>query len=142
MNDDRGTFREFEHTADLGIESTAADLPRLFAATGEGLFSLIADPENINPREQVAVSAVGAGAEELLHAWLRELLSQFNLDGFVGKTCIVERLTDARVDGIVHGETLDLSRHRFRTEIKGVTYHEFKVWQENDVWHARVIFDV
>ena len=51
MNDDRGTFREIEHTADLGIETTAADLPRLFAATGEGLFSLIADPENIDPRE-------------------------------------------------------------------------------------------
>ena len=142
MNEDRGTFREFEHTADLGIESTAADLPRLFAAAGEGLFSLIADPENIDPRDQVTVSAVGSGPEELLHAWLRELLSQFNLDGFVGKTCVVERLTDARVDGIVHGETLDLSRHRFRTEIKGVTYHDFKVWQENGAWHARVIFDV
>jgi len=37
---------------------------------------------------------------------------------------------------------LDLSRHRFRTEIKGVTYHDFKVWQENGAWHARVIFDV
>ena len=106
------------------------------------VYSLIADPENIDPRDQVAVSAVGAGPDELLHAWLRELLSQFNLDGFVGKTCVVERLTDDRIDGIVHGETLDLSRHRFRTEIKGVTYHDFKIWQENGAWHARVIFDV
>jgi SHS2 domain-containing protein len=40
------------------------------------------------------------------------------------------------------GEKLDLARHGFRTEIKGVTYHDFKVWQEDGEWRARVIFDV
>ena len=49
---------------------------------------------------------------------------------------------DRRVDGLVRGERLDLERHRFYTEIKGVTYHDFRVWQENGCWHARVIFDV
>lgn len=136
------TIREIEHTADLGIEIEAADLPVLFSTAAEGLYGLVADLSGIVPKEEIAVSAVGQGWEDLFHAWLRELLSQFNLKGFVGKQCEVAILQPGRVEGRVRGERLDLERHRFYTEIKGVTYHGFKVWQEDGMWHAKVIFDV
>ncbi|MFQ5541295.1 MAG: archease [Candidatus Binatia bacterium] len=136
------TIREIEHTADLGIEIEAADLPVLFSTAAEGLYGLVADLSGIVPKEEIAVSAVGQGWEDLFHAWLSELLSQFNLKGFVGKQCEVAILQPGRVEGRVRGERLDLERHRFYTEIKGVTYHGFKVWQEDGMWHAKVIFDV
>jgi SHS2 domain-containing protein len=142
MSSDRGWFREIEHTADLGIEVTASSLAGLFSTTGEALFALIADPKNLEAREAIAVAAGGDGPEELLHAWLRELLAQFNLTGFVAARCEVRKITRERVEGIVTGEKLDLKRHRFHTEIKGVTYHDFRVWEENGSWRARVIFDV
>jgi SHS2 domain-containing protein len=135
-------FREIEHTADLGIEVDGVDLPALFACAGEALFGLIADSASIEERESITLSAVGDGPEELLHAWLCELLAQFNINGFVAKRCEVLSITNDRVSGITKGEKLDLARHGFRAEIKGVTYHDFKVWQENGRWHARVIFDV
>lgn len=138
----RGSFREIEHTADLGVEVTAPDLPALFAVAGEAVFSLIVDAAKIEPRQTMAVSVSGAGPEEQLHAWLRELLARFNIDGFVARRCEVLRLEGVEVDGTITGETLDLSRHGFKTEIKGVTYHDFAVWQENGSWKARVIFDV
>jgi SHS2 domain-containing protein len=138
----RGSFREIEHTADLGIEVTAADLPALFALAGEAVFSLIVDPQTVESREISAVSATGSCPEDLLHAWLRELLARFNIDGFVARSCEITRLDPGQIDGIITGETLDLSRHTFHTEIKGVTYHDFKVWQEDGAWHARIIFDV
>lgn len=136
------TIREIKHTADLGIEIEAADLPVLFSTAAEGLYGLVADLSGIVPKEEIAVSAVGQGWEDLFHAWLSELLSQFNLKGFVGKQCEVAILQPGRVEGRVRGERLDLERHRFYTEIKGVTYHGFKVWQEDGMWHAKVIFDV
>lgn len=135
-------FREIEHTADLGIEVEAKDLPALFASAGEALFSLIADPATIEDRQSLALSAAGDAPEELLHAWLCELLAAFNVNGLVAKSCEIRSIASDRVDGIIRGEKLDLARHRFRTEIKGVTYHDFKVWQENSGWRARVIFDV
>lgn len=135
-------FREIEHTADLGIEVDGVDLPALFASAGEALFALIADSASIEERESITLSAVGDDPEELLHAWLCELLAQFNIGGFVAKRCEVHSITNDRVSGIIKGEKLDLTRHGFRTEIKGVTYHDLKVWQENGRWHARVIFDV
>ncbi len=135
-------IQEIDHTADLGIEITALDLPALFSSAGEALFGLIADTSGIELKEETEILATGEGWEELFHAWLCELLAQFNLKGFVGKRCEILRVEPSRVEARVVGEILDLKRHRFHTEIKGVTYHEFKVWQENSKWHARVIFDV
>jgi SHS2 domain-containing protein len=142
MNNDRTTYREIDHTADLGFEVTAADLPALFASAGEALYGLIADPATVENRHTIDASVAGDNTEELLHAWLCELLALFNLQGFVGKRCEITRITDRQVEARVSGDKLDLKRHAFHTEIKGVTYHDFKVWQADDAWHARVIFDV
>jgi protein archease len=142
MTNDRASYREIEHTADLGIEVTAADLPALFACAGEALYALIADPATIESRDTVTISATGEGPEELLHSWLCELLAFFNIQGFVGRQCEIAHIGDGRVQAKVSGEKLDLKRHAFHTEIKGVTYHDFRVWRESGAWHARVIFDV
>jgi SHS2 domain-containing protein len=117
-------------------------LPALFASAGEALYALIADPATIENREAIKVSATGANPEDLLHTWLCELLALFNVEGFVGKRCEITYISDGQVQGRVSGEKLDLKRHAFHTEIKGVTYHDFKVWQDAGTWHARVIFDV
>lgn len=134
--------REIEHTADIGIEVEASDLPTLFSSGGEALYGLLVDINGVRPKEEVVVSVTGEGWEELFHAWLRELLAQFNLSGFVGRQCEIKSIREGGVEGLVRGERLDLKRHRFYTEIKGVTYHDFRVWKENDHWWARVIFDV
>ena len=142
MAEERGTHREIEHTADLGVEITAADLPGLFAEAGEALYGLIVDPATIENRKEISVSATGQNPEDLLHAWLCELLALFNVQGFVGKHCKMDHMSGEQARGRVSGEALDLKRHDFHTEIKGVTYHDFRVWQEAGTWHARVIFDV
>jgi SHS2 domain-containing protein len=142
MGNERSTYREIEHTADLGFEITAPDLPALFASAGEALYALIADPATIQSGENIGVIATADGTEELFHGWLSELLALFNVRGFIGKRCEISQLTEEQVVGKISGEKLDLQCHTFRTEIKGVTYHDFKVWQDKGEWHARVIFDV
>lgn len=142
MSSEKVTLREIEHTADLGFEITAGEPATLFAAAGEALYDFIADLREVEMREEVAISVAAEGLEELLHGWLCELLAQFNVNGFLGKRCEIVRIDEAHVEGRLKGEKLDLQRHRFHTEIKGVTYHGFKLWQEDGAWHARVIFDV
>lgn len=141
-NSGKAAFHEIEHTADLGIEVCANDLASLFSTAGEALYSLIADPSTIEMREEIEVSATGDKLDDLLHAWLCELLAVFNVQGFVGRRCGIIELENGRAKGKMSGEKLDLKRHTFHTEIKGVTYHDFKLWQTEDLWHARVIFDV
>lgn len=142
MPEKKSNYREIEHTADIGIEVEAENAPELFAAAAQALYGLLADPSGIRPKNEILVSTAGAGWEELLQAWLSELLAEFNLEGFVGNRCEITRIEAGHVEGKIKGEKLDLKRHRFHTEIKGVTYHQLKVWQDDDKWHARVIFDV
>ena len=127
MANDRGTYREIEHTADLGLKSRPPTCRRFSLQRGEALYALIADPATIENREAIKVSATGANPEDLLHTWLCELLALFNVEGFVGKRCEITYISDGQVQGRVSGEKLDLKRHAFHTEIKGVTYHDFKV---------------
>ncbi len=134
--------REIDHTADLGLEVQGLDLPTLFSSGGQALYRILVDIKGVRPEQEVVVSAKGEGWGELFHAWLRELLAQFNLHGFVGRQCEIISLHEGAVEGLVKGERLDLRRHRFHTEIKGVTYHDFRVWKEKGRWRARVIFDV
>ena len=142
MAEKEPSFREIEHTADVGIEVEAASAAELFTAAAHAFYSLLADASGIQPKKELSVSATGDDWETLLQAWLSELLAQFNLKGFVGKRCEITSIESGHVNGKIKGESLDLKRHRFYTEIKGVTYHGLKVWEENNRWHARVIFDV
>jgi SHS2 domain-containing protein len=43
---------------------------------------------------------------------------------------------------LARGEIFDPSRHRFKTEIKGVTYHQVEVRQKDRGWEGRVVFDL
>jgi protein archease len=135
-------FHEIEHTADLGIEAEGENPAELFTAAAEGLYALIAEPAEIEAKQATSISATGDGWEDLLQAWLSELLAEFNLRGFIGKYCAITRIERDAVDATVEGEPLDLQRHRFHTEIKAVTYHDLRVWQDGGKWRARVIFDV
>ncbi len=42
----------------------------------------------------------------------------------------------------VYGEPFDPKKHKFRLEIKAVTYHQLTVKKQGDKWFGRVIFDL
>jgi len=137
-----GTFRQFEHTADLGIEVEADSRAELFEAAGLALFSLMVDTSSVRATETRAISAQGEDEEELLRAWLHELLLAFAIGGFVAREVEVERIDRCEVEGTIRGEAYQEGMHRFEREIKGVTYHGLTVEEANGKWMARVIFDV
>ncbi len=137
------TFREIDHTADIGIEVDADTPGELFQCAGMALFSLMVQPRGIQARE-VREAAVHAaeGWEQLFHDWLSHLLHQFLQDGFIAATIAILEINEGHVHARLIGEKLDYDRHEFETEIKAVTYHQLSVTCDQGRWHARVIFDV
>jgi len=63
-------IREIEHTADLGIEVEASDLPTLFSSGGQALYGLLVDINGVRPEEEVVVSP-GAGSPRGIHRLVR-----------------------------------------------------------------------
>lgn len=135
-------FEVFDHTADVGIRVRAATREQLFADAAKGLFSiLLANPEAIQPLQEVAFSVPGDRDEDLLVDWLGELLYVFSTRRLVFGEFEVQRTAEG-IDGRASGEPLDCGRHQPHIEIKAITYHGLKVEQTCDGWLAEVIVDI
>ena len=76
-------FETFEHTADIGIRAWGENETQLFEESARGLFSVITSPENFAPYETRQINLSTESGEELLFAWLRELLYLFDTEHLI-----------------------------------------------------------
>jgi SHS2 domain-containing protein len=143
-----GTFRTFDHTADVGLEVRGESLEDLLATAARAVFSVIieAGPSVVETEAEVLAEAeTGARAEweDAFVAWLQELLYRFEMEHLVPLEFDFAEAGPARVRARVGFGRFDPKRHRAGTEVKAVTYHELAVREEADgAWSARVILDV
>ena len=142
MENDSADFRILDHTADVGLEARGSDLPHLFAAAARGMFSIICDLDTIQPTRQIPVSVSADGLEDLLVAWLSELLYLFNTRQMLFCRFDISEIDDRDIKAIAFGEPIDLARHDLLAEIKAVTYHGLDVSRTDQLWTATVLFDI
>jgi len=135
-----------DHTADLGLEIRAPDLPALFDRAAAGMMHLLLERVPDDGPEERSVEARAPDGPGLLRSWLRELLFLHDRYGF--QTAEVEFRTleaepgpgrEARLEATVRGRPEEEPPVR---EIKGVTLHRLALEPADDGWFARVIFDV
>jgi SHS2 domain-containing protein len=131
-------YRVLEHTADIGIEATAPDMPALFSEAVRATAAVIldADPPAGEEGEAVAVEADDVGS--LLAELLSEALWRFESAGLLPVAADLEV-----------SETTAAGRFRLLADvvvggpaIKAVTYHQLSVERAGEEWRARVYFDV
>jgi len=143
-----GTFRTFDHTADVGLEVRGESLEDLLATAARAVFSVIieAGPSAVETEAEVLAEAeTGARAEweDVFVAWLQELLYRFEMEHLVPLEFDFAEAGPARVRARVGFGRFDPKRHRAATEVKAVTYHELAVREEpGGTWSARFILDV
>jgi SHS2 domain-containing protein len=139
-----GRAETFEHTADLGLRAVASDLEDLFRTAGEGLFDVIvANRSDIRVVESEPISLTADSTEDLLVAWLNELIYR----------CETRHRLYARFDvsldeagrsltGTIGGEPIDRGRHVLDHEVKAATHHGLRVERDDGGWVAEVILDI
>lgn len=135
-------FTILSHTADIGIKVKAKTLKKLFENAALGMFSLMVDISKIKPKKSLKIKLKAENTNELFLNWLRELLYQFNTTYILFKKFTIKNLSETKLEAIAYGESVEHKKHFVTTEIKAVTYHEFKIEKKNNFWRARVIFDV
>jgi SHS2 domain-containing protein len=136
------SFELLDHTADVGLRARGGSLAELLAACAEGMFSVVVEEGEVREETAVKVELEASDAEALVHAWLRELLFRFSADGLVFARFDVQEATASRLRAVCHGEAFDPGRHRGGTEIKAVTWHDFKVEEREDGWLAEALLDI
>jgi len=138
--------KPLDHTADVGLEIEAPDLPDLFRRGARGLSWLILEERPSDATQQRRVRVSASDLPGLFREWLRELLFWHESDGF--SVAEIEIRTLEREDETGGRAVLDAAVRGGPDpgtpvrEIKGVTLHGLAVERRDGGWYARVIFDV
>jgi len=130
------------HTADIGIKAYGKNLPELFKNAAYGMFEIIADLDGLKGSIKEPIEIKADNREELLVAWLGELLYHFYTKQIIFFDFDIEEIGDTALKAKAIGRHVGENRNRLKTEIKAVTYHELKVEQKEGNFVSTVIFDV
>ncbi|HLI86514.1 MAG TPA: archease [Bryobacteraceae bacterium] len=135
-------YEVLEHAADLGFRAHAPTLPELFARAAEALADIAMETEGIEPRQTYWLAAEGESREALLVNWLSEVL--YHLDGrqLALRTFHVKEFTGSRIAGEAFGERRDPARQPAKLVVKGVTWHQLRIGQDQRGWFCEVFLDV
>jgi SHS2 domain-containing protein len=138
------SFRE--HTADLILEATGPTLESCLARAGAGLFAVFAPPPGGEPLSTREVRLEASSVEELLVAWLEELLYRSEVENMVFSRFEVEIVPGADgtlvLIGRIEGRRLRLEDELAGPSVKAVTRHELQLGPGGEGWLAHVVLDV
>src|SRR5262245_24144213 len=139
-----GRVETFDHTADLGLRIVATDLDDLFRSAAEGLFDVIvANRDQVRQSESERISLAADSLQELLLAWLSELIFRCETEHRLYTHFEVVLGPEGRhLEATIHGESIDSNRHILDHEVKAVTHHQLRLIREADAWVAEVILDI
>lgn len=142
MSAPQPSYRILDHTADIGLEAQGSDPAQLFSNAARGMFAVIAAPDTVKPTQNLLVKVDADNLENLLVNWLSELLYLSATKRLLLCRFDISEIDPQYIVAKVFGEPIDPSRHELYTEIKAVTYHDLKVAKVDQIWVARVLFDV
>lgn len=134
-------FEIIEHTADVGLRIFGRDLKELFVNAAAGLMSFIIDAKSLANQKSIVIDLQEDNREELLVAWLNELLFQFSTHSFLSKEFTIEKISETHIAARLSGEIINPKKHKVISDIKAATYHELTIKETKDGLMAQVILD-
>ena len=135
--------KNFEHTADIGIEIESPSLSEAFEEISLSFSEIITGgnlPSLLIPKE---VSLESDNLDSLLVDFLSYLIVIFDTDYFIPGSAelTISKNNNFSLNGGLVGETYDQDKHGYGVEIKAISYHLLLV-REGPPARLRVILDL
>jgi protein archease len=129
---------------DAVIEANGETLEEAFENAAKGVNDTMVDLKTVRPDREIRIAAEGHDLYSLLFDWLDKVMLLLVADGIVMSEFSVKIRQNNRylLEGVAKGEKLDLDRHRYKVEIKAVTYHEMEIRQEKGKATVRFLLDL
>ncbi|HPM61099.1 MAG TPA: archease [Methanoregulaceae archaeon] len=134
------SFEELEHTADIKIRVRGATLEELFSEAARALMTIVY--KNIsqgNIRRHVEVDADDTSS--LIREFLSEILFVSEVEDMVITGADIH-IAGNHLTADLTGEPFSRMKHCGGREVKGVSYSDLAISQEQDSYILEVIFDV
>lgn len=131
-----------DHTADLGMCVRGISLKKLFENAGNALFEQLVRIKQPSKEKTLTVSVSATDLSDLMVKWLSEILYLFNGEDLVIEDIKVEFIRKKFINSTLTVTEFNNEKHDLIREIKAVTYHQIEVNKKNNLWIAKVIFDL
>ena len=127
-------------TSDVMIEAYGITLKQVFENAAFGMFSVICQIDKIKPEKEVEIEVRADSVEELMIAWLQELIAEVDINYmFFSKFDVIE-ISDTHLKAKVFGEEADPKKGG--TLVKAVTYYKYKFEKTEKGYKVRVSFHI
>jgi tRNA nucleotidyltransferase (CCA-adding enzyme) len=136
-----GHWEHFSHMADIGIRGVSTSLEEAFAQAAMALTAVITDPATIQYDKSLQLELASTDLESLLYDWLNALIYEMAVRKMLFSHFQVH-IHDCQLQAQAWGEEVDRGRHQPAVEVKGATYTELRVVNEEGTWIAQCVIDV
>ena len=135
-------WEHFTHGADIGVRGIGATPAEAFEQAALALTAVICDPALVQAKESITFTCEAPDLEYLLADWLKRLVYEMATRHLLFSRFQVG-IAGGCLTATVRGEPVDVARHQPAVEVKGATYTELKVAQdEQGQWVAQSVVDV
>jgi SHS2 domain-containing protein len=135
-------WEHFPHQADMGVRGIGSTKEAAFEAAGLALTGVVTDPKSVGSTQSVSIVCEAPDDELLLVDWLNALVYEMATRKMLFSRFAV-RITGHSLQGTAWGEPIEVARHQPAVEVKGATYTELSVKQdEQGRWIAQCVVDV
>jgi SHS2 domain-containing protein len=142
MNSGPSFYDFINHTADLGIVVRGPHAEGLFTNAARAMTELMVEGDLGEKRSIREIFLDAEDYPDLMVRWLGEVLYLFDGEKLITDTIAFKALSATRLEALLSMAAFRPERHRILREIKAVTYHGISVERKDDLWEARVIFDI
>lgn len=133
------------HTADVAVRIEGGSLKDLFATAAKAMFAVLVTKKANGPAgglSKLRVEKTEASPEELLKAWLDELLFAFQAHGRMLHRIKALTCREDTLSAVVLLCDFNRAYYDLKDEIKAVTYSDLKVAKTRRGWQTTLVFDV
>ncbi len=134
-------WEHFSHDADIGVRGYGKTIAQAFAMAAMALTGVITDPLYVNAIDTVSITCSAPDIEVLLVDWLNAIIFQIETRQMLFSEFHVE-INDLQLTATLRGEKIDRKKHHPAVDVKGATFTELKVQQQNELWLAQCVIDV
>ncbi|WP_406659871.1 archease [Methanolobus sp. ZRKC3] len=138
-------FEYLEHTADAKFIAYGKTLKEAFENAALAMMNVMIDTDTVQNVHSETIELNSADMDALLFDWLSEVLFVFEVENIVFNGFIIDILEqqegECHLVARLFGEPIDLSVHKFDTEVKAATYNDMHIGQTDNGWMVRATVD-
>ncbi|HEX3018917.1 MAG TPA: archease [Chitinispirillaceae bacterium] len=133
-------------TADIAFDAWANTVEELFIESADALLNvMVEDLDSIRNVESKSVQLSNDALDFLLFDVLQEIIYYKDAARLLLRLNDVEITNNENLFGfkaIARGEPICQNRHKLAADVKAVTFHDFAVSTDGQLWSAHVILDI